>query len=274
MPNPAVQILLSTYNGATYLPAQLDSVLSQTEENWQLLIRDDGSTDRTMDILQDYISRAPDKLKLITGGHGGNASSSFMSLLSHASAPYIMFCDQDDVWSSDKVESGLRELKKLETENDAALYFTDMKVVDADLNELHHSFFEQQKLDPNWSQNPYQAFAQSCAAGCSMIFTEALAQRIKPIKAPLFQHDHWMLMHASYLGVVGYGTEKSLQYRQHGANALGAHSVDINYFVSKLTTITHVFSRWMYIKEQFGPDISLWKLLKVKWMINRQRMDS
>ena len=272
MRSPAVQILLSTYNGEKYLGAQLDSILDQTEKNWQLLIRDDGSTDGTIDILRDYISRIPEKLVLITEGQGGNSSSSFMSLLSHADAPYIMFCDQDDVWSNDKVESGLKELKLLEHKNAVALYFTDMQVVDAELEELHPSFFEQQKLDPSWSQDPYQAFVQSCAAGCSMIFTKALAEQVKPIEVALFQHDHWMLMNASYLGIVGYGTERTVQYRQHGSNVLGAHSVETGYFFSKLATVKQLFSRWTYIKEQFGTDISIWRLLKMKWTINRQRM--
>ena len=271
MHKPSVQILLSTFNGASFLKDQLDSILEQSAQNWQLLIRDDGSTDNTRDILKEYYERFPEKIKLVSGGSGGDSSSSFMSMLSFAEAPYVMFCDQDDVWTSDKVETAFNAIIALEKQCPIALYFTDMKVVDKEMKELQPSFFKQQKLKPEWCENPYFSFAQSIAAGCTMIFTKALIQNLHQIRTPLFQHDHWLLMHASFYGKVGFSIDKTVLYRQHESNVVGSHDINLPYFISKLTSIRNVFSRWKYIKKQFGPHISVVKLMKAKWALNRQR---
>ena len=271
MHKPSVQILLSSYNGASFLKDQLDSILGQTAQNWQLLIRDDGSTDETMKIVEEYCGRFPNKIKFVSGGSGGGSSSSFMSLLSIAEAPYVMFCDQDDIWITTKVETAFNKIVALEKQSPIALYFTDMKVVDKEMNELQPSFFKQQKLKPEWSKIPYFAFAQSMGAGCTMIFTQALIQQLHQIKAPLFQHDHWLLMHASFYGKVGFSVDKTVFYRQHESNVVGSHEINLPYFFSKITSIRDVFSRWFYIKKQFGPQISIVQLMRAKWELNRQR---
>jgi len=271
MHKPQIQILLSTYNGSSFLKEQLDSILGQTARNWQLLIRDDGSTDGTREIIQEYQTRFPDKMKLVSGGSGGDSSSSFMSMLPFAEAPYLMFCDQDDVWTAEKVETAFHEIVALEKQSPIALYFTDMKVVDKEMKKLEPSFFKQQKLKPEWSENPYFAFAQSMGAGCTMIFTQALVQQLHQIKTPLFQHDHWLLMHASFYGKVGFSAEKTVLYRQHESNAVGSHEINVAYFLAKITSVQKVFSRWVYIKKQFGSHISIVQLMRAKWKLNRER---
>ena len=115
----AIDILLATCNGALYLPEQLDSLLAQTCRGWRLLVRDDGSSDGTREILENYRSRHPDVIMIIPGeGQNLGACGNFSCLLEQSDAPYIMFCDQDDVWLPDKIEITLTAMRELERQGE------------------------------------------------------------------------------------------------------------------------------------------------------------
>ena len=108
-----ISILLSTYNGEKYLKAQLDSLYSQSYQDFKLIVRDDGSKDRTKEILNSY------DIKLVDSSKNLGVKKSFETLLKYASensdAEYFIFCDQDDVWNNDKIEKTLKKMQELET---------------------------------------------------------------------------------------------------------------------------------------------------------------
>ncbi len=107
-----VDILLATYNGAAFLEAQLDSILAQTHKNWRLVIRDDGSTDKTPEILEAFWTRHPDKANVLRDADGDlGLVQNFSRLLEHVSAQYAAFCDQDDVWKPEKQELSLQKIR-------------------------------------------------------------------------------------------------------------------------------------------------------------------
>ena len=110
-----IAILLSTYNGEKYIKEQIESLLDQTIKNWFLVIRDDGSHDKTVEILKEYSTSYPNKI-FIDGSVRENlgAGKSFMHLLKITHADYYMFCDQDDVWMPDKIERTLAKVKAME----------------------------------------------------------------------------------------------------------------------------------------------------------------
>ena len=100
-----IAILMSTYNGERYLREQIDSLLNQTYKDWKLYIRDDGSTDETISIIESYVNDYPDLIVLLKDDLGNLGSArSFMRILSVVDADYYMFCDQDDVWLPNKVK--------------------------------------------------------------------------------------------------------------------------------------------------------------------------
>ena len=90
-----IQILLSSYNGAVYIAEQLDSILSQSYKDIEVLVRDDGSKDDTLYILNAYANKYSN-IKIIAADGNLGSSRSFLELLSHSTADYVMFCDQDD----------------------------------------------------------------------------------------------------------------------------------------------------------------------------------
>ena len=106
-----IAILLSTYNGSKYLREQLNSIIDQTVKDWILYVRDDGSTDETIDIIKEYVSLYPN-INYIEDIQNLGSARSFMKLLSLVEADHYMFCDQDDVWLPTKIEVSLMEMKK------------------------------------------------------------------------------------------------------------------------------------------------------------------
>jgi len=93
-----IEILLATYNGEKFLQEQLDSILHQTFQDWRIVAHDDGSTDATLEILQQFQLEHPSKIHILDDGLSfGSARDNFEHLMKHAAADYIMLCDQDDV---------------------------------------------------------------------------------------------------------------------------------------------------------------------------------
>lgn len=105
-----IAILLSTYNGEKFIKKQIDSLIAQTFSNWKLYIRDDGSTDKTISIIEE-ICESDNRIFLYKETNIG-VKASFLSLLSRVEADYYFFCDQDDFWYDNKIEKTLEYASK------------------------------------------------------------------------------------------------------------------------------------------------------------------
>lgn len=138
--NRYVAVLMGTYNGDKYLSEQIDSIFSQTYGDWTLYIQDDGSNDKTLDIIRKYADG--NKVILVDKGlTRQGACMNFMSLLNMVESRYYMFCDQDDVWLPQKIELSMNRMKEMERLHPDVpiLVHTDKKRVDADLNVILES---------------------------------------------------------------------------------------------------------------------------------------
>lgn len=223
---PAIDILLATYNGERFLAAQLDSIIGQTYGDWRLLARDDGSTDETVDILRAYAGDHPGKILLIEDGDKGlGASGNFERLMGHSKADYAMFCDQDDVWLPDKIDRLLNAMRDLEKQHGTAiplLVHSDLRVVGPDCEELQPSFFAYQGIEPSFGRCVNRLLVQNVVTGCASMFNRSLLERALPIPAEAMMHDWWLALVAAGFGRVRHVPETTVWYRQHGGNALGA----------------------------------------------------
>jgi len=157
----SVSILLSTHNGAKFLPEMLESLYQQSHKNWKLYIRDDASQDGTPTIIKQEQAKHPDKITLIdtrelAAGHTSlGPARSFGRLLALSPGDYFMFADQDDIWHDDKIELSLKKILKLEQETSAGtpiLLHTDLNIVDSSLNTIHPSYMKLRNLDPTRTQ--------------------------------------------------------------------------------------------------------------------------
>jgi glycosyltransferase involved in cell wall biosynthesis len=219
-----VEILLATFNGEKFLARQIESVISQTHTNWRLLISDDGSTDSTLEIATRF-SLQDQRIAVVNSSKQGGVVPNFSKALSFAAADYFMFCDQDDVWLDDKIAIMLDHLIKMEEthgKNVPILGFSDLSVVDHDLSEISESFYVANKLDPNNNLDSRYLMWSSSVYGCTVIFNAALARIAAPIPAGMPMHDQWFALVATLTGLVFYVPKRTIMYRQHSANVVGA----------------------------------------------------
>lgn len=211
----SVLILMSTYNGERYLEEQINSLLNQRDVDIQILVRDDGSTDKTTDILNDYQKKG--LLKWYTGDNLRPAKS-FMDLVYHApDYEYYAFCDQDDYWEEDKLNIALEWLKK-QTQEVPALYYGRPRLVDQNLSEIHNPETTLHRM-----LTFREAIINSNATGCTMVFNAALMKKVQE-KRPNYiaMHDGWF--HKVCLisgGKVYFDEDVHILYRQHGKNVIG-----------------------------------------------------
>lgn len=204
-----VVVLLSSYNGEKYIKAQIDSVLKQKGVDISLIIRDDGSSDNTINILKQYEGLSC--CKIIYGNNIG-ACPSFMWLLNNApSADYYSFCDQDDIWDDDKLISAI----KIIDGGDYQLYHGLAGRVDKSLNKLHDKTYI--------PTNSFGSSLLTSATGCTMVYTHTLQCKLREYYPRyVSMHDAWVYRVCYALGFsVYYDNISHMKYRQHGKNVSG-----------------------------------------------------
>lgn len=209
-----ILILLSTYNGDKYIEEQINSLINQEGVKVKILVRDDGSSDRTVSILKK-IQKKYD-LSIINGDNIGYAAS-FMTLVQIAKqykADYYAFCDQDDVWEKNKLFVAASNLDTTEP----ALYLSQAKIVDEQLNPMKSSFHKRKvKLGAVLEHN--------YAIGCTMVFNEPLREILSiDIENMCLTcgHDSWVYLVAlSIKAHVFFDLNGYVLYRQHGSNVSG-----------------------------------------------------
>lgn len=230
-----IQVLVSTYNGEKYLAQQLDSILAQDcQDKTQLLVRvrDDGSTDGTQKILEDFAERYPQQLVWKQGENVG-VIRSFFELLSEApEAEYYAFSDQDDYWMPDKLSAAIQKLETMDAQNpqEPHLYCCRPKLVDVELQEI-----VSQIKRPPVRASFENALVENVVVGCTAVFNSVLRDYVV-WELPRFtvMHDWWMYLVASALGKVYYDETPHICYRQHGGNVLGTKTNRWEEFVMRL----------------------------------------
>jgi glycosyltransferase involved in cell wall biosynthesis len=225
--NDQVNILLATYQGGLYLREQLQSLMQQSYPHFHIFIRDDGSTDQTLMIVDQFQQAFPQRISVISSSQRLGVKANFSALMQHAKAPYIMLCDQDDVWLPHKIEVSLREIKKMESRygtQTPLLLHTDLKVVNSDLSLIHSSFWRYSKLNP-YATSLNSLLSRNIVTGCTLMMNQALLQLSLPIPEECLMHDWWIALVAATFGSIGVIKEPTMLYRQHGKNTVGAKKI-------------------------------------------------
>lgn len=232
-----IDILMATYNAANFLEEQLDSLLNQTYRDWHLIIRDDVSTDNTVEIIKKYIEKYPNKISLFNADINLGAMANFNELLKLSTAKYVMFADHDDVWLDDKISITFEKMIALEKTSAIGapiLVFTDKSIADANLNITHKSSVRAEKFDVK-RLTPQRLLVQNVASGCTIMINKPLLTLCGSIPKEALMHDHYIMLLAAFFGKIGYVDKPAMLYRQHSRNEIGAKSVGLAYFMKKLT---------------------------------------
>ncbi|MBN2588960.1 MAG: glycosyltransferase family 2 protein [Sedimentisphaerales bacterium] len=233
-----IDILLATYNSSKYLEQTIESILKQEFQNWRLLIRDGGSNDNTLKIIEKYTQNYKGKIIYYSSTGNACAIDNFSALLLQSSSDYIMFCDHDDVWLPNKISKSISIIKKNEDDsgkNVPFMLFTDKYVVNSDLSVISNSYLKYQKLNPERIKLNY-LLVQNVPSGCTILINRAFADLCGEIPNQAVMHDHWLALIGATLGKMIYLDEPTLLYRQHAKNYLGASKYGWAYFFSKFTS--------------------------------------
>lgn len=223
MKNKKVAILMSTYNGEKYIKEQIESLLSQTYRNIEIYIRDDGSKDNTIKIIENYKEKN-NNIILKEGKNIGFINSFFELLKACNDADYYAYCDQDDIWMEDKIERAVKFLEKTD-ENKPALYFSNSDYYDSDMNFLATA-------EKNKIYNFRNSLVECVTQGMTMVINNKTRQTIienKP-ETCLF-HDWWTYMICSGFGQIVYDDKSLVKYRRHNKSVTVEGKSKIELFI-------------------------------------------
>lgn len=223
---PQIDVLLATYNGERFLDEQMRSLLSQTYTEWHLIIRDDGSTDNTLAIIQRYKEQYPKKITIVEDNLANlGACRNFGKILEQSNSDYAMFCDQDDVWLPGKIELTLKKMERLEEQygiDRPLLIYTDMYVVNDALSIISDSFWRRQVINPCIGKSLSRSLVINVATGCTVMINKKLREMAIPFPDDVLMHDWWVGLLSVTLGENDRVDEPTMYYRQHETNVAGA----------------------------------------------------
>ncbi len=212
---------MSTYNGEKYLAEQIKSIQKQTIKNWELLIRDDGSSDRTLEIIEDF-ENTDSRIRLINRNSCENFGviKNFYTLLKYDQADFYFFSDQDDIWLPNKLEVTLAEAEKYQDKLPLLVY-TDLKVVNQNLQVIHESMIKTQSDHANTKL--VEELTENTVTGGTTLINHALASLWTEYDH-LLMHDWFLALLAAAMGHLVYLDIPTELYRQHESNVLGART--------------------------------------------------
>lgn len=226
--NPRVKVLMSTYNGASWLNEQLSSIFDQTEVDVTLVIRDDGSTDDTISILKKEKEKENERFDFSVGLNLGPGKSFFELIKSVNCEDFVALSDQDDLWSSDKLSRATKQL--LELNDLPALYCSNVQFISNNKWNLKVSNLPNPKL-------PLSLF-QNSAMGCTIVFNKKAHEVIKKSSGrDMIMHDWYIFLIVLATGKVIFDSQPGISYRLHEKQFIGWR---------RKRTITTILSRKIF----------------------------
>ncbi|NEU68857.1 glycosyltransferase family 2 protein [Spirosoma agri] len=201
-----ISICMATYNGSQFIEQQLISILQQLDEDDEIIISDDGSTDDTLEIIKQFSDQ---RIKIFINANIHGPTGNFENALEHCSGRYIFLADQDDIWLPDKVAV----ISNLLIDYDLVL--TDCEVVNQMGHQIHSSFFEHRGSRKGFWTNLYK----NSYIGCCMAFRRDILQYILPFPKQIHMHDWWIGLLVEAKGKTIFYKKPLIKYVRHGGNA-------------------------------------------------------
>lgn len=257
---PEVVVLMATYNGEAYVAEQIDSIINQTYNFWRLIIRDDGSTDSTVQILSDY-ANIDDRIEVISDNIGNIGQLlNFNELMKNVNkAQYIMFCDQDDWWYPTKIECSVNLLISKEEGGDGkkipCMVYSNFEVVDAKLQHKYDAYISSFQYDNK--EMATRLLVQNWIYGCTLIINRQLLEYCIPVPLEAENHDRWVATIASLVGEIHYLNDKTVKHRLHSNNVTTRE--DTTKFKHRLRRVAN---RFCTIDRSFEQRVNFASILK------------
>lgn len=230
--NPKIEILLATYNGEKYVGEQIDSIINQTYRNWILLIRDDNSKDRTLEILKEY-EKKDDRIKVIEDKKGNlGFVKNFEELLKNSKEDWVMFSDQDDYWLENKIEKYVAVLNASSEDilKKPMLIHSNSFICDDNLEIVKDEFINSKIAKEYNEDNFYFAYF---VQGSTALINRAIIDLALPFSKNVTVHDRYFHLLVEFFGKRIFINESLIKYRQHSNNKIGAKTSIISKIFKK-----------------------------------------
>lgn len=229
-------VCMATYNGEKYVAEQIKSILSQLNEQDELVISDDHSTDNTVNIIKAV---QDNRIKLTVNECNIGYTKNFERALKNSSGDVIFLSDQDDVWVDKKVEI---MLKKLET---CDMVISNAMIVDTDLKVINESHFDLYKVKSGFWNN----FIKTRYIGACMAFKKEVLYYALPF--PRYHqycaHDYWLTIIGEAFFKVRLEDTPLLLYRRHDGNVLSGGEYSTNSFLKKITVRMYCLANLIFV---------------------------
>lgn len=234
-----ISACMASYNGELYIEEQTRSILSQLGARDELIIVDDCSQDRTVEIIRSFHDP---RIKLLHNAGNRGVVKTFERALSHASGELVFLSDQDDVWRADKVEK-IRAF--FAGRPMAALAVSDARVIDAAGREISSSWVRARAFHPG----ALQTILKNRYLGCAMAFRKSVLAVCLPFPERIPMHDMWIGALSSCFGEVGFLPDPLVAYRRHGKNETSGHHAPLGRMIAwRWNLATALLARMIAVK--------------------------
>ncbi len=217
---PYIGICLASYNGEEYIAEQLESIFSQTYQQFKLYIADDRSTDNTVTIIKTFQNRFTDRIDLTVNNKQLGVVKNFETLLSHCEEVYIALADQDDIWESNKLVLQLEAMTELESQSElnASLVHSDLTMINENGHVLTDSYFRFRGYKLGEKRDLGHILGPSGVMGNTLMINRVLRDKILPFPSEIEVHDYWIAIIAELYGKRKTLNQPLVRYRIHHKN--------------------------------------------------------
>lgn len=234
-----LSVCIATYNGEKYISKQLESILSQLAENDELIISDDSSSDRTIDIIQSFNDP---RIKLLKDQTFHSPLFNFENALKESSGDIIVLSDQDDIWEGNKLEMIRKNFNGSLADIQLELY--NGQCIDAQDEVIKENLFEHLQVREGLVRNIFK----NSFIGCNIAFTRSLLELALPFPKDIPMHDQWLGCCAYLFGKVEFVDEKVFKYRLHSNNYTGKKTSLFQKIKWRIQLMKNLFTRYLYVK--------------------------
>lgn len=237
-----IDIVIPTHNSSQWIDQFIESVLNQDNQNWQIITRDDGSTDDTAERMRSWAQRLGDKITIISNPDNVNCGpvGSYNILLGASRTNWIMLADPDDIWKPNKISATMKAMLKAEKTSGAdkpIVIFTDAEVIDEHGQILASSYWKWSRLNPKLAVIFHRMIVESSALSSTMMVNRATLNLALPVMGSSAFQDWWLALVASAFGKIVYLSERTISYRRHSSN-----DSEVPLTASSIGVVSNLFS--------------------------------
>lgn len=225
-----ISVCLATYNGEDFIKEQVESILKQITLTDEIIISDDSSNDKTINVLNSFNDS---RIKIFKNPGNRGYTNNFENAINESKGDVIFLSDQDDVWVDNKVELMIDKLKKV------SLVVSDAKIVNEKLEVINKSHFQLYNVKQGFIVN----FLKTRYIGACMCFKREILTKALPFPGNKKNcaHDYWLTLIAEFYYKVELYEVPLLLYRRHSNNALDGGNSSSNSFFKKVWTRLYCF---------------------------------